>query len=57
MHTAAGLRFLRTLAKRGESIPAYLLDTDSESKGAAHHQQRPAVPSPSPAAPSRAIPR
>ena len=57
MHTAAGLRFLRTLAKRGEAVPAYLLPNDHDTKGAAHPNQRPVMPHPAPVAHSRVIPR
>ena len=56
MHTAAGLRFLRTLAKRGERVPAYLLPSDNDTKGAAHNQ-RPVMPYPPQSAHSRVIPR
>jgi hypothetical protein len=57
MHTAVGLRFLRTLAQRGERVPAYLLPKDPELRGAAHANQRAAGPRSTEAAHSRAIPR
>ena len=57
MHTAAGLRFLRTLAKRGERVPAYLLPSDPDTKGAAHHNHGPATPHPTQVAHSRVLPR
>ena len=44
MYTVTGLRFLRALAKRGEAVPAYLLDQNTEPRGARHlNQPKPAV--------------
>lgn len=57
MHTTVGLRFLRTLAKRGEAVPAYLLSSDHDTKGAGHHNQRPVMPHPQQTEHSRVIPR
>jgi hypothetical protein len=57
MYTAAGLRFVRTLARRGERVPAYLLSKDPELRGAAHPNQRPTGPRSTQSAHSRAIPR
>jgi hypothetical protein len=57
MYTAAGMRFVRTLAQRGERVPAYLLPKDPEMRGATHANQRPTGPRSTEAAHSRATPR
>jgi hypothetical protein len=39
MYTVTGLRFLRALAKKGDAVPAYLLDRSTEPRGARHLNQ------------------
>lgn len=57
MYTAAGLRFLRTLATRGERVPAYLLPNDADPRGAAHHNKRQGPLRPAATGPARNLPR
>jgi hypothetical protein len=49
MHTAAGLRFMRTLTRLGEVVPDYLESPRRDRKPAAHREAHQPAPSAKPA--------
>ena len=58
MHTNAGLRFLRTLARKGERVPSYLLPATDEPRGGQHlHTAPPGSRPAATAAHDRTLPR